>query len=294
MPKFGQWLAVHGPHFLPLTTYFFHWSIKRVAVSHFSGLYFADMQRFEVHGECQVVVETPRLVRVDRPAVVMTDAVHGVTVHPCGDKQTHFIDYEVDVPMCLHTIHASWKARLSVSDAAALTPSTLKLAITHGASVSLAPPMWLHRLEVALRDTGKLTASGMVVGELSVCGDGDSRVDVGGMCVRELVHVERVKASRSVHIECTQWTTIDAPPGVVTATSLTQRVLPRIPTTLYDGPCQFCQEERGTLAGTCGHLFVCQRCMEESGAQRIYNAPCPLCRSTVHTLVSWAPLRCLS
>ena len=253
------------------------------------------MQRFEVHGECQVVVETPRLVRVDRPAVVMTDAVHGVTVHPCGDKQPHFIDYEVDVPMCLHTIHVSWKARLCVSDATSLTASTLKVAITHDASVSLTASMSLHRLEVALSDTGRLAAPGVVVGELRVCGDGgDSRVDVGGMCVRDSVRVEGVRALRSVRIECTQWTTIDAPLGVVAPTSLTQRVLPRVPATLYDGPCQFCQEERGTLAGTCGHLFVCQRCVEESGAQRIYNAPCPLCRSTVHTLVSWAPLRCLS
>ena len=219
---------------------------------------------------------------------ILTDPVFGVTATPQGPKLPTPIEYALgDVPMRLTSVQLSGGAELVINDSHVLTSATLDVQVSQSAKLVFAAPACLHSANVCVESRGCVHVKGSVVitGMLRVSGDA-SAVCVDNFCVDNCVVASGPLPVGAVSVTCTVWTDVRCAPGVIRATSLLQRVVPQMPTRLYQGPCQFCQEVGGTLAGACGHVFVCDQCAFEHGLARIYNSPCPLCRSTVATLIS--------
>lgn len=253
------------------------------------------MQRLSVHGQCSVSIENEYLLRADRQLCVVTDPVHGIAIMPMGLKSLQPYVYSVgEVPMCLNRIQLSGQAHLIVRQAKALSPLALHLEANQDAVFECAVPTWLDECSVRLRRGARVDGRrSMMTGRLTVDGN-DTTTILENFVVQEQVSVVGCMAVNAVRVECTTSTRVVALPGLVHVTSLLTRVIPQVPTTFFAGPCQYCLSAGGALSGGCGHLFVCQSCVDEHGTERIFNAPCPLCRSTVRTLLTPPTSRCAS
>ena len=221
---------------------------------------------------------------------ILCDPVAGVVVFPSAapTNDTWHV-YDIALPMSLRDISVSDNAHVTFNDAAALNSASVRACVSLGARLDWNVSTWLCDVTLVVRRGASVDGNRcVVVQRLTV--DGDETTLVDNFVVQERVVIcASVTRANSVRIQCTAFTRCDAHVlGVIHVTNLLSRIMPRQPLTLYRGPCQYCLSPTGDVYAECGHLFVCQDCMAEHGTERIFNAPCPLCRSVVTTLTKCA------